>query len=56
MALEILNFIETHFKSLLQYLYDRKDFTISLDKSENQRDFYKSSLEYIEENGVKTVY
>lgn len=45
---------ELHFKSLLQYLYDRKDFTVSLDKRSIQGDFYKSSLEYIEENGVKT--
>lgn len=45
---------ESHFKSLLQYLYDRKDFTISLDKSKTQGDFYKSSLDYIEENGIKT--
>lgn len=45
---------ELHFKSLLQYLYDRKDFTVSLDKRSEQGDFYKSSLKYIEKNGIKT--
>ncbi|WP_461205358.1 anti sigma factor C-terminal domain-containing protein [Clostridium sp. DL1XJH146] len=45
---------EVHFNSLLQYLYDRKEFTTSLDKRPVQGDFYANSLDYIKENGVKT--
>ena len=44
---------ELHYKSLLQYMIDRKEATDVLDYHD-KLSYYKSALEYAEENGVKT--
>lgn len=44
---------ELHYKSLLQYMIDRKEATEVIDYSD-KLPYYKSALEYAEENGVKT--
>ncbi|MFA9399015.1 MAG: anti sigma factor C-terminal domain-containing protein [Clostridiaceae bacterium] len=46
---------ETHFISLLKYMNDRKEFIEAYSyTSSSISEFYKQSLYYIEENGVKT--
>lgn len=45
---------EFHYKSLLKYLIDRKDAVTALEVRPYKYNFYKSSLSYAEENGVKT--
>lgn len=50
----ISNAYETHFTSLLKYMYDHEEFVKAFDFNPNQTDFYKDSLEYIDENGIKT--
>ena len=44
---------ELHYKSLLQYMIDREEATEVIDYS-GKLPYYKSALEYAEENGVKT--
>lgn len=43
---------ETHFKSLLKYMIDREEFIHIFNFNPNTLDFYKSSLDYIENNGI----
>jgi hypothetical protein len=45
---------ELHYKSLLQYLIDRKKATDILDIMPRRSADYKAALDYAEENGVKT--
>lgn len=44
---------ELHYKSLLQYMVDREEATDVIDYSDKLQ-YYKSALEFAEENGVKT--
>ena len=44
---------ELHYKSLLQYMIDRKEATEVLDYGDKLT-YYESALKYAEENGVKT--
>lgn len=43
-----------HYKSLLQYVIDRKEAIEVLERRPDKHEFYKSALEYAEEHGVKT--
>lgn len=45
---------EDHFKSMLKYLYDRKTFAKAFGVKYKPREFYKNTLDYVEENGVKS--
>lgn len=45
---------EKHFTSRLSWLKDREEFVEIFDYNEKKTEFYKDSLDYIEENGVKT--
>lgn len=45
---------ELHFKSRLEYLSQREDFIKMFDYNVYKIDFYEETLEYIQENGVKT--
>ena len=45
---------ETHFTSRLSWLKDREEFVEIFDANQTKTDFYADSLNYIEENGVKT--
>ncbi len=45
---------ETHFKSQLEYIKDQEEFVERFDYNYFKTDFYKDSLDYIDENGVKT--
>lgn len=50
----VSNAYATHFTSLLTYMYDHEDFVKAFDFNPNQTTFYKNSLNYINENGIKT--
>ncbi|SHJ28586.1 Sigma factor regulator C-terminal [Clostridium amylolyticum] len=43
-----------HFTSLLKYMADREKAVTALDHNDSKFQYYKDSLKYIEENGVKT--
>lgn len=45
---------EMHYKSLLQYVIDRKEAVDVIERRPWKDDFYKAALDYAEENGVKT--
>lgn len=45
---------ELHYISLLKYMIDRKEAAKVLDSSSNRLEFYKSALNYAENNGTKT--
>jgi len=45
---------ELHYKSLLQYMVDREKAVLAFEHSTVKSKFYKSALEYVEENGVNT--
>lgn len=45
---------ELHYKSLLKYLIDRKEAVDTLFYNNLKTDYYQESLDYVEENGVKT--
>lgn len=45
---------ETHFRSRLSYLRNRKEFVEIFDYNSYKVDFYDDALEYIDEHGVKT--
>lgn len=45
---------ELHYKSLLQYMIDRKKATKALDSNPRRLEYYKSALNYAKDNGVKT--
>ena len=45
---------ETHFKSQLEYIKDQEEFVERFDYNYLKTDFYKDSLAYVNENGVKT--
>ena len=45
--------IGIHYKSMLQYLIDRKEMITVLDESPSKYEFYKAALEYAEKNCIK---
>ncbi len=45
---------ELHYKSLLKYMIDRKEATKVLDFNPRKLEYYKSALNYAEDNGIKT--
>ncbi len=45
--------ISLHYKSMLQYLIDRKEMVAALDESPSKYEFYKEALEYAEKNCIK---
>lgn len=45
---------ELHYKSLLKYMIDREKAVLTLEGMPTKYDYYKSALEYVEENGVNT--
>lgn len=45
---------ELHYKSMLKYLIDRKDAVDTLFYNNLKTEYYQESLDYVEENGVKT--
>lgn len=45
---------EAHFKSLLQFSLDHPDFLNALDENKDYVSYYRSILDYVKENGVKT--
>lgn len=45
---------EIHYKTILKYMIDRKEATDVLFYNNLNTEFYQSSLDYVEENGVKT--
>lgn len=45
---------ELHYKSLLQYMIDRKEATKVLDLNPRRLEYYKSALDYTKDNGIKT--
>lgn len=45
---------EMHYKSLLQYVIDRKEAVDVIERRPWKNDFYKAALDYAEKNGVKT--
>jgi hypothetical protein len=45
---------ELHYKSLLQYMIDRKEATKVLDSNPGKSEYYKSALNYTEDSGIKT--
>ena len=48
------SYYETHFKSQLEYIKDQEEFVERFDYNYLKTDFYKDSLAYVNENGVKT--
>jgi hypothetical protein len=45
---------ELHYKSLLQYMIDRKEAVKVLESNPMKMEYYKSALDYAEANGTKT--
>lgn len=45
---------ELHYKSLLRYMIDREEAVLTFEAMPSKYEFYKTALEYVEENGVKT--
>jgi len=46
--------LETHFKSLLQFMSDHNNFIKSLELDSQRIKYYNSILDYVSKNGVKT--
>ncbi len=44
---------ETHVKTLLNYMIDRKKFVTVFDRNNTRLKFYEDTLSYIDENGIK---
>ena len=45
---------ELHYKSLLKYMIDREETVLTLEGMPTKYEYYKSALDYVEENGVNT--